>query len=195
MEIKLCSASLTALPPNVAVPGYDRSSLKAGLLHIGVGNFHRAHQAVYLDDLFNLGVDLDWAVVGAGVRDSDEIMRRELLAQDLLTTVVERNADHTAVRVTGPMIEFLEIGRPQLVVDRLRDPAIRIVSLTITEGGYFINPASQVFDATHPDVVADALNIEAPCTAFGLIVAGLIARRASGARPFTVVSCDNLPGN
>jgi mannitol 2-dehydrogenase len=195
MEIELSTANLAALPAHIAIPRYDRSSVKAGVLHIGVGNFHRAHQAVYLDDLFNLGLDLDWAIVGAGVRESDEIVRRELLAQDLLTAVVERNADHTAVRVTGSMIEFLEIAHSQIILDRLRDPAIRIVSLTITEGGYFINPASQVFDTTHPDVVLDALNIAAPRTAFGLILAALIARRASGAKPFTVMSCDNVPRN
>jgi mannitol 2-dehydrogenase len=195
MEIELSEATLSALPAGIAIPAYDRSSLKAGVLHIGVGNFHRAHQAVYLDDLFNLGLDRDWAIVGAGLRDSDATMRRQLLAQDLLTTVVERDAGHTAVRVTGSMIEFLEVGDAKLILNRLRDPAIRIVSLTITEGGYFIDPASQTFDATHPDVIEDALNIEAPRTAFGLILAGLMARRASGAMPFTVLSCDNLPDN
>src|SRR3954453_11121897 len=121
MGIELSSASLTALAGKVAVPRYDRRSLKAGVLHIGVGNFHRAHQAVYLDDLFNLGLDRDWAIVGAGVRDSDERMRRDLLAQDLLTTVVEVSAGRTAVRVTGSMIEFLQTGHPQLILDRLRD--------------------------------------------------------------------------
>lgn len=195
MHISLSTDNLAALATKAAVPRYDRRKLKAGIIHIGVGNFHRAHQAVYLDDLFNLGLDQDWAIAGAGVRASDETMRQELLAQDLLTTVVELTANHAAVRVTGSMIEFLQVGHPQVILHRLRDPAIRIVSLTITEGGYFINSASQALDVTHPDLVADAANIAAPRTAFGLILAGLIARRARGAMPFTVMSCDNLPNN
>jgi mannitol 2-dehydrogenase len=195
MSTRLSQAGLSTLAKRVAVPRYDRRELKAGILHIGVGNFHRAHQAVYLDDLFNLGLDRDWAIVGAGVRDSDETMRRELLAQDLLTTVVEQEADHSTSRVTGAMVEFIEVGRRQAILDKLVDSAIRIVSLTITEGGYYIDPASQAFDATHPDILADAADIAAPRTAFGLILAGLIARRANGTIPFTVMSCDNLPGN
>ena len=195
MSTRLSQAGLSTLAKRVAVPRYDRRELKAGILHIGVGNFHRAHQAVYLDDLFNLGLDRDWAIVGAGVRDSDETMRRELLAQDLLTTVVEQEADHSTSRITGAMVEFIEVGRRQAILDKLVDSAIRIVSLTITEGGYYIDPASQAFDATHPDILADAADIAAPRTAFGLILAGLIARRANGTIPFTVMSCDNLPGN
>ncbi len=194
-SVELSKANLTSLQNNIAVPRYDWRNLRAGILHIGVGNFHRAHQAVYIDDLFNLRLDFDWAIVGAGVHGNDELMRRELLAQDLLTTVVERSADHTASRVIGSMIEFLEVGRAEIILRRLCDPAIRIVSLTITEGGYFIDPASQAFEATHPDIVADALNMAAPRTTFGLILAALIARRSSGAKPFTVMSCDNLPNN
>jgi mannitol 2-dehydrogenase len=195
MSIKLSQDNLSALASVAKIPGYDRRDLKAGIVHIGVGNFHRAHQAIYFDDLFGLGLDRDWAIVGAGVRDSDETMRQALLAQDLLTTVVEQETDHSAPRVTGAMIEFLKVGQPKAILDRLADPAIRIVSLTITEGGYYIDPASQAFNAAHPDILADAVAIGAPRTAFGLIVAGLIARRANGTMPFTVMSCDNLPGN
>ncbi len=195
MSVRLSQAGLSALARTVAVPRYDRRGLKAGILHIGVGNFHRAHQAIYLDDLFNLGLDHDWAIAGAGVRDSDETMRQELSTQDLLTTVVEQEADHSAPRVIGSMIEFIEVGQRQAILDRLLDPAIRIVSLTVTEGGYYIDPASQTFDAAHPEILADAADITQARTAFGLILAGLIARRANGTMPFTVMSCDNLPGN
>ncbi len=93
------------------------------------------------------------------------------------------------------MIEFIEVGQRQAILDRLLDPAIRIVSLTVTEGGYYIDPASQTFDAAHPDILADAADMTKARTAFGLILAGLIARRANGTMPFTVMSCDNLPGN
>jgi mannitol 2-dehydrogenase len=122
-------------------------------------------------------------------------MRQKLLAQDLLTTVVEQEADTSTARVTGGMIDYLKPGDSAAVIAKLTDPAIRIVSLTITEGGYYIDPASQKFDPRHPDIAYDAAHIHAPKTAFGLILAGLLARRSAGIEPFTVMSCDNIPGN
>ena len=195
MTTKLATATLDAVSKTASIPHYDRSSLTAGIVHFGVGNFHRAHQAVYLDDLFATGSDHDWALVGAGVRDADEAMRQKLLGQDLLTTVVEQEADASTARVTGGMIDYLKPGDSGAVIAKLSDPAIRIVSLTITEGGYYIDPASQKFDPKHPDIAYDAAHIDAPKTAFGLILAGLLARRAAGIQPFTVMSCDNIPGN
>lgn len=195
MSRTLSQANLAALPSSVTVPRYDRGVLSAGILHIGVGNFHRAHQAVYLDDLFNRGEGLDWALVGAGIRDSDVAMCHDLAAQDFLTTVVEQEAGASSARVIGSMIEFLPPRDSRAIIAQLADPAIRIVSLTITEGGYCIDPATQVFDATHPDIVADAADIAHPRSAFGLLVAALLRRRAEGRAPFSVMSCDNLPGN
>jgi mannitol 2-dehydrogenase len=195
MTTKLSAHTLDAISATAAVPGYRRSDLSAGIVHFGVGNFHRAHQAVYLDDLFATGADHDWALVGAGVRPSDEAMRQQLLAQDWLTTVVEQEADSSSARVTGAMIDYIRPGDSAAVIERLADPAIRIVSLTITEGGYYIDPASQKFDPSHPDIAFDAANMAAPKTAFGLILAGLLRRRAAGIAPFTVMSCDNIPGN
>jgi mannitol 2-dehydrogenase len=195
MTTNVSATALAALAKTAAVPTYDRAALSAGILHFGVGNFHRAHQAVYLDALFNLGRDRDWAIVGAGVREADRAMRDSLLAQDWLTTVVEQEATESVARVTGSMIDFIEPGDSEAIIARLADPAIRIVSLTITEGGYFIDPASQSFDPTHPEIAADAANPDAPKTVFGLIVAGLRRRRAAGHAPFTVMSCDNIPGN
>src|SRR5271169_386155 len=195
MTVKLSSAALTRLPPGVSGPKYKRSDLSAGMVHIGVGNFHRAHQAVYLDDLFNVGVDRDWAIVGAGVREADISMREKLAEQDWLTTVVEQEANATSVRITGPMVDFVKPFDIATTLDLLARPAIRIVSLTVTEGGYYISPATQQFDPAHPDIVHDARHADAPKTAFGLIVAGLRNRRHSGVAPFTVMSCDNIPGN
>jgi mannitol 2-dehydrogenase len=195
MSVKLSLSALANLPSGVAQPKYRRSDLKAGILHIGVGNFHRAHQAVYLDDLFNLGGDRDWALIGAGVREADIDMRLKLKAQDYLTTVVEQEAHATAVRVTGAMIDFLEPFDVEAMLAKLAAPEIRIVSLTVTEGGYYISPATQRFDPTHPDIAYDAAHPDAPKSAFGLIVAGLKRRRAAGIAPFTVMSCDNIPGN
>lgn len=195
MTVKLSSANLGKLPANVAVPAYDRAALRAGILHFGVGNFHRAHQAVYLDDLFNAGLDHDWALVGAGVFEGEKKGRDVLEAQDWLTTVVEQDSGHMEARVTGGMIDFLVPGDATAIVGRLADPAIRIVSLTITEGGYFIDPASGRFDPTHSAIVADAASIETPKTVFGMILAGLVRRRQAGIAPFTVMSCDNIPHN
>ncbi|KFL25756.1 mannitol dehydrogenase [Devosia sp. 17-2-E-8] len=195
MAVKLSQSNLAALPRDVATPRYDCSRLKPGIVHIGVGNFHRAHQAVYLDALFNAGGALDWGIVGAGVRAADADMRARLEAQDWLTTVVEQEAESSQAHVTGAMVDFIAPGDSTRLLDVLADPAIRIVSLTITEGGYYIDPASQKFDPNHPDIVADARNMAAPKTAFGLILAGLMRRRAAGIAPFTVMSCDNIPGN
>ncbi|HUH77294.1 MAG TPA: mannitol dehydrogenase family protein, partial [Devosia sp.] len=150
MTTKLSAHNLDAIAAKAAVPRYRRSDLTAGIVHFGVGNFHRAHQAVYLDDLFATGSDHDWALVGAGVREADEAMRQQLMAQDWLTTVVEQEADSSRARVTGAMIDYLQPGQSAAVIEKLADPAIRIVSLTITEGGYYIDPASQRFDPTHP---------------------------------------------
>ena len=183
------------LPKGVAAPGYDRADLSPGIVHIGVGNFHRAHQAVYLDDLFASGRDHDWAIIGAGVREYDIDMRAKLAAQDWLTTVVEQEAQATTVRVTGPMIDFVKPFDVAAMLEMLSRPAIRIVSLTVTEGGYCIDPATQKFDPRHPEIAYDAAHFDAPKSAFGLIAAGLKRRRQAGVAPFTVMSCDNIPGN
>jgi mannitol 2-dehydrogenase len=180
---------------SAATPAYSRDTLSAGIVHFGVGNFHRAHQAIYLDALFNSGEGHDWALIGAGVREADEAMRQKLLGQDLLTTVVEQEADSSSARITGVLIDYLKPGDSEAVIAQLADPAIRIVSLTITEGGYYIDPASQRFDPTHNDIAYDAAHFNAPKTAFGLILAGLLRRRDAGIEPFTVMSCDNIPGN
>ncbi len=184
------------MPRIVSLPAYDRRRLSRGIVHIGLGNFHRAHQAVYLDDLFAKGRDHDWAIVGAGVREGDARMRDQLRAQDYLSTVIELDpAGHKARRI-GAMIDFAEVAPDNApLIAAMADPAIRIVSLTVTEGGYFVDPATGRFDPAAADIAADARNPGKPITAFGAILAALKARRAAGVQPFTVMSCDNLPGN
>ena len=172
MTTKLSARNLTAIAASAAVPGYERTALSAGIVHFGVGNFHRAHQAVYLDALFNTGRDHEWAITGAGVLASDEKMRRLLAGQDFLTTVVEQSASRSAARVTGAMIDFLSPADPAAIIGKLADPAIRIVSMTITEGGYFIDPATGVFDAGNPQIAADGAARESPKTVFGLVADG-----------------------
>ncbi|WP_419909516.1 mannitol dehydrogenase family protein [Hoeflea sp.] len=194
MAVKLSQETLEALLPEVAVPGYERSALTPGILHIGVGNFHRAHQAVYLDRLFDHGLDLDWAVIGAGVLPGDAAMRHKLKAQDCLTTVVELAPAGLNARVCGAMIDFVDTDAPALVA-ALSRPDVRIVSLTITEGGYFIDPMTGGFDLENDNVRRDIANPDDPRTVFGMLVAGLRLRREAGLAPFTVMSCDNLPEN
>lgn len=196
MPVPLSLATLPELPPAVARPRYARAALSPGIVHVGVGNFHRAHLAVYLDDLMGAGLDHDWAIRGAGVRPADEAMRAALQPQDWLSTVVEREGGKSAARVTGAMVDFLPVapGHGPLIA-ALAEPSTRIASLTVTEGGYFVDPATGRFDPEHPDIQADVAAPEAPRTVFGALVAGLAARRAGGLGPFTVMSCDNLPGN
>ena len=195
MSVKLSAAALSDLPAKVPAPRYNRSDLKAGILHFGVGNFHRAHQAVYLDDLFATGADHDWAIIGAGVLPSEAVMHEKLAAQDWLTTVVEQDTGHMEARVTGAMIDFIAPGDTVRILAALADPAIRIVSLTITEGGYFIDASTGKFNPKHPAILADAASPDAPKTVFGLILAGLKQCRDAGTVPFTVMSCDNIPHN
>lgn len=196
MAVALSRARLGEIASAVARPRYRPRDLAPGIVHFGVGNFHRAHQAVYLDELFDSGIDRDWAVIGTGVRDGDADMGSDLAAQDFLTTVVAQNAASSQARITGSMLDFIPPGNAAAILRRLADIRTRIVSLTITEGGYYVDPATQAFDADHPDIVADAVDgLNHPKTAFGLIGAALLQRRAAGIAPFTVMSCDNLPGN
>ena len=195
MPVQLARSALPALAQRLSVPLYDPAAITPGILHFGVGNFHRAHQAVYLDDLFNHGGDPSWGIIGTGVRPADRQMHDALAAQDWLTTVVAQEAAGSTARVTAAMVGFIPPGERRAIVNRLADPAIRIVSMTVTEGGYYIDPATQAFDPTHPEIVADARAFDSAQTVFGLILLGLKRRRDIGIPPFTVMSCDNLPGN
>ncbi len=177
-----------------SLPAYDRSKLTPGIVHIGLGNFHRAHMAVYLDDLFAMGLAQDWAILGAGVREGDARMREAMLAQDCLSSIIELDPKGKSARRVGAMIGFIEVQPDNAaLIAAMVKPEIRIVSLTVTEGGYFIDPATGQFDPKAPEIAADAANPHR--TAFGAIIAALKARRAAGTPPFTVMSCDNLPGN
>ena len=187
------------LAGSVAVPAptYDRSQLSVGIVHFGVGGFHRAHQAMYLDRLMNAGQAYDWAICGVGVLPADRRMRDALEAQGYLYTLVEKHNDgvHTA-RVIGSIVDYLYApDDPAAVVDRLANETTRIVSLTVTEGGYSINDVSGEFDPQTPEVAGDLEAGALPRTIFGLITEALRRRRERGTSPFTVVSCDNLQGN
>ncbi|HEX9066447.1 MAG TPA: mannitol dehydrogenase family protein [Streptosporangiaceae bacterium] len=181
----------------VPVPGYDRSRVRTGIVHVGVGGFHRAHQAVYADALMNRGGPLDWGICGVGVMPADRAMRDALAAQDGLYTLVQKHSDGTwEPRVIGSIVEYLFApDDPEAVIEKMAAAATAIVSLTVTEGGYNINDTTGEFDADNPDVRHDIQPGAIPRTAFGLITDALRRRRERGLAPFTVMSCDNLPGN
>ncbi|MEF3049158.1 mannitol dehydrogenase family protein [Pseudotabrizicola sp. L79] len=180
----------------VSLPRYDRTKVTPGIVHIGLGNFHRAHMAVYLDDLMNQGLALDWGILGAGVRPADAKMRDAMLGQDCLSTIIELDPKGKRARRVGAMIGFIEVAPDNgPLIAAMAKPEIRIVSLTVTEGGYFVNADTGTFDPSAPEIQADGKNPAQPGTVFGAIVAALRVRRQAGIAPFTVMSCDNLPGN
>lgn len=192
--MKLANATLDKLPPAILRPRYDRTALTPGIVHIGLGNFHRAHMAWYLHRLMQAGHAMDWAIIGAGVRSYDAAMRDKLLAQDCLTTLIELDSAGVSAEVVGSMIDYAPVETSNgALIRQMTDPATRIVSLTVTEGGYF--RANGAFDADHDDIRHDAANPHTPRTVFGAIVAALGARRQRGDRPFAALSCDNLQGN
>jgi len=192
--ISLSNATLDQL--KVERPHYDRTALTPGIVHIGVGNFHRAHQAWYLHRLMQAGQAHDWAIIGAGLRPFDAAMREKLLAQDCLTTLIELDPQNVSAEVVGSMIDYLPINEGNApLIRQMADPAIRIVAMTVTESGYYVDPVTKGFDAAHPDLVHDAVHPDTPRSAFGAIVAALRLRRDAGHGAFTGLSCDNLQGN
>ena len=176
--IKLKNSTLKDLPKNVHSFSYDRTLVTAGIVHIGVGNFHRAHQAWYLHQLFEKGLNLDWGIVGAGVRSFDRKQRQKLVEQDFLTTLITLDPNQTRVEVIGSMIEYIAVQQNNKpLIERMASQDIRIVALTVTEGGYYLDPASKVFDPTHPDISHDIQNPHTPKSVFGSMIAALKLRR------------------
>jgi len=182
---------------SIPVPSYDRSQVTVGIVHFGVGGFHRAHQAMYVDQLMEQGKALDWGICGVGVMSFDLKMKEAMHAQDCLYTLVEKAPDGSwEPRVIGSIVQYLYApDDPEAVIEKMADPATRIVSLTVTEGGYNFHPVTGEFDDTNPAVKADLVPGAVPATTFGLITEALVRRRSRGIEPFTVMSCDNIQGN
>ena len=196
--IELSSENLAKIGRSTAVPGYDRSALLGGIVHFGVGNFHRVQLAALVDACLHQPGNEAWGIVGVGMTDSPaaRVKAESYRAQDCLYTLTEFSPDGVGhSRVIGAMIAYLHApADPEAVVARLAHPDTRIVSLTITEGGYNIDEARGAFQLEEPDVTAD-LRGGPPRTVFGAIVEGLARRRAAGLPAFTVMSCDNLRGS
>jgi mannitol 2-dehydrogenase len=194
---KLADIALPEVAGRMATPGYDRSMVRTGIVHFGVGGFHRSHQAMYLDRLMNDGHDMDWGICGVGLLPGDAGMRDALQAQDGLYTLLLKDSQGTREpRVIGSIVDYLFApDDPESVLATLTRSTTRIVSLTITEGGYNFNQATGEFLADEPDVSHDLDRLDAPKTVFGFVVESLRRRRELGIAPFVVVSCDNIPEN
>jgi len=188
----LSEAGLAALPESVIRPAYDRSALEPGIVHLGVGNFHRAHQAVYTDDV--LAQDPRWGIAGVSLRHAD--MRDALASQQGLYALLEQGAGRPErARIVGSLREVLVAPHePEAIVRRLADPATRIVSLTITEKGYCRTPEGEL-DLDDAAIAADLDPGAQPTTALGFVLAACAHRQAAGLPGFTVLSCDNLAAN
>lgn len=194
---RLSEANLDQLNPAVARPNYDRSQLKTGIVHFGVGGFHRAHMAMTIDKLLNAGKAKDWAICGVGLLEHDRKMRNVFAGQDCLFTLVLKHPDgHREPAIIGSITEYIFApDDPQVLLEKLASADTKIVSLTITEGGYNFDRVSGEFMAETPAVAADLKPGAVPTTAFGFIIEGLRLRRERGIAPFTVQSCDNIQAN
>ena len=193
----LTEQTLAQLNAGVSVPRYDRRRVTTGIVHIGVGGFHRSHQAMYIDTLLNNGAAMDWGICGIGLQPSNARMRDALAAQDGLYTLVLRHGDGSwDVRVIGSIVEYLFApDDPEAVVEKLAAPATRIVSLTVTEGGYNLDAVTGEFNSSDASVLADLRPGARPRTVFGLVTEALARRRHRGIPAFSVLSCDNIQGN
>jgi fructuronate reductase len=189
---RLSARTLAGLPASVVRPHYERGRLGSGVVHLGIGAFHRAHQAVYLDELIGRHRGA-FGILGVSLRHAN--VRDALEPQDGLYTFLVRDGRHTTCRVIGSVLRVLVAPEdPETVLRNLTDPATRLVTLTVTEKGYCLAPGGRL-DARHPEIARDLARPEAPRTAIGFLVEALSRIRAAGTSPPTLLSCDNLPSN
>ena len=190
---RLSTATLADVPADVLRPAYDRADVSVGVVHLGIGAFHRAHQAAMFDDVLNAG-DLRWGIVAASLRSPT--VRDQMAPQDGLYTMLVRDGAQQTARVIGAVQKVLIAPEaPEALLAMMAAPTTQIVTLTITEKGYKLDPASGGLIEEDAQMAADLASLERPQTALGYIVAALAMRRAAGLAPFTAISCDNLPHN
>jgi fructuronate reductase len=190
---RLSKQTLTELPASVARPAYDRRTVSCGIVHLGLGAFHRAHQAVYTDDRLAAG-ERDWGIVGMSLRSPD--VRNALAPQDALYTVLQRGPDGDRARIIGSVVDVITVPDDQAgAMRRLTDPGVRVVSLTVTEKAYCQDAATGTLDENHPGIAADLAPAAFPSTIPGLLAEALRRRRDTRAGGVTVLVCDNLPSN
>jgi fructuronate reductase len=190
--MRLSRNTLDQLPAAIGRPAYDPSDVEVGIVHLGIGAFHRAHQAVFTDMV--LADDPSWGICGVSLRSPDT--RDALAPQDRLYTLKVQDGGGERLSVIASVIELLCAPEdPEVLITRMANPATRIVSLTITEKGYCHNPATGALDESHADILHDLRDPSRPKSAVGFIVEALDRRRKAGLNPFTLLSCDNLPSN
>jgi len=194
---ELNRGSLPRLRAPVRVPGYDVAAVRPGIVHLGIGGFHRAHMARYTHALMERRPDaLAFGIVGAGLRTADKAMFDSLMPQDGLYSLMERNGVEEAVTVIGSLAGLAYAGEDTAgLLDTIADPRTRIISLTVTENGYCLNPATKELDPGHPLIRRDLLHPARPASAIGVVVEALRRRRSSGQPLPTVLSCDNIQHN
>ena len=190
---RLSAAALAGLPRDVAVPRYDRAALKTGIVHLGVGAFHRAHQAHYTEAALAAG-DLSWGISAASLRSPET--RDALNPQDGLYSLAARDESGERLRIIGAIRDVLVAPEnPAALISAMFHADVKIVSLTVTEKGYCHDPARNVLNEDDANIRHDLAHPRAPVTAIGFLAAALAARRAAGLKPFTILCCDNLPAN
>ncbi len=194
---KLNAKNLLLLSKEVVIPAYDRSKIKTGIVHIGVGGFHRSHEAFYTDKLLQHHSSKDWGICGIALLDTDHKIFDTLVNQDGLYTLMITEPDGTlTARIIGSVIEYLFApGNPEAVLEKMADPDIKVITLTITEGGYNFDSATGEFQMTDPAIQWDLNNPENPKTVFGYIKQALKRRRERGIAGLTIQSCDNIQKN
>lgn len=195
--IKLNAENLHRLPHEVAIPAYDRSEIKTGIVHIGIGGFHRAHEAFYTDQILQHHGATDWGICGIALLDADNKIFNALSEQDGLYTLMITESDGTlTARVIGSIIEYLFAPEnPDAAIEKMAGPDIRIITLTITEGGYNFSTATGEFQINEPLIQWDLNNPENPKTVFGYITQSLMRRKQRGITGLTIQSCDNIQKN
>ena len=194
--VKLTANNLSLLPGNVRKPSYDRSGLKTGIVHIGTGNFYRGHMAYYTDEILG-GDNHGWGICGIGIMEADERMYRALKSQDGLYTLMVREADgRPAARVIGSVVEnLLGPDNHMAAIEKMAAPGVRIISLTITEGGYNFDVKTGHFIMSAPDIQWDLQHNHHPKTVFGYLTQAMKRRRARNSPGITLLSCDNIQQN
>ena len=192
--VKLSQKNLSSLPDGIRVPTYNRDALSSGILHMSVGGFHRSHQAVYVDEYLSVAPS-DWMITGVGLMPQDSTNLNHLKDQDGLYAVLERAPTEDKVRIVGSMKSVIHAPtETDTLINQIASPAIKILSLTITEKGYYYNEKRDL-DLNNPIIQGDVTLPAQPKTAYGYITKGLLKRRADGVGPVTIMCCDNLPGN
>jgi fructuronate reductase len=191
--MRLSTRSLAALPDTVTLLGYDREATTIGIVHLGVGAFHRAHQAAIIEECLARG-EKGWAIAGASLRSAET--RDALAPQDNFYTLAIRSAAGEALSVIGAIREsHVAPENPAALLARMAAPTTKIVSLTVTEKGYCHDPATGELNETHPDILHDLAHPDAPRSAIGYLAKALRMRRANRTSAFTILCCDNLPAN